>query len=72
VIAIPDELVGNRIKAVVAAHETQELKIVELQQFCGTRIPKYMIPEQIEFCESLPKTSTGKIDRMRLTQDSLN
>jgi amino acid adenylation domain-containing protein len=72
VIAIPDELVGNRIKAVVAAHETQELKIVELQQFCGTRIPKYMIPEQIEFCESLPKTSTGKIDRMRLTQGSLN
>jgi acyl-coenzyme A synthetase/AMP-(fatty) acid ligase len=28
-----------------------------------------MIPEQIEFCESLPKTSTGKIDRVRLTQE---
>jgi amino acid adenylation domain-containing protein len=71
VIAIPDELVGNRIKAVVATHASQELKIAELQQFCGTRIPKYMIPEQIEFCESLPKTSTGKIDRVRLTQDTV-
>jgi acyl-coenzyme A synthetase/AMP-(fatty) acid ligase len=55
---------------VVATHASQELKIAELQQFCGTRIPKYMIPEQIEFCESLPKTSTGKIDRVRLTQDT--
>src|SRR5271165_3164559 len=67
-IAIPDELVGNRIKAVVAAHEDHELKIVELQQFCGTIIPKYMIPEQIEFLDALPKTSTGKIDRVSLAK----
>jgi len=68
VVAIPDELVGNKIKAIVAPHETQELKIAELQQFCGTRVPKYMIPEMIEFLEALPKTSTGKIDRVRLAQ----
>jgi acyl-coenzyme A synthetase/AMP-(fatty) acid ligase len=67
-IAIPDELVGNRIKAVVAMHEAQELKIAELQQFCGTIIPKYMIPEQIEFLDALPKTSTGKIDRVSLAK----
>src|SRR5579864_3912462 len=67
-VAIPDELIGNRIKAVVAAHEEHSLKIADLQQFCAKRIPKYMIPEQIEFCGSLPKTSTGKIDRVRLAQ----
>ncbi len=72
VIAIPDELVGNKIKAIVAPHQTQELKIAELQQFCGTRIPKYMIPEMIEFLEALPKTSTGKIDRVRLAQSAVN
>jgi amino acid adenylation domain-containing protein len=71
-VAIPDDLVGNRIKAIVSAHETHELKIAELQSFCATRIPKYMIPEQIEFLESLPKTSTGKIDRVRLAQSSVN
>jgi amino acid adenylation domain-containing protein len=72
VVAIPDELVGNKIKAIVAPHETQGLKISELQQFCGTRVPKYMIPELIEFLEALPKTSTGKIDRVRLAQNSVN
>lgn len=69
-VAIPDDLIGNRIKAIVAAHEAQELKIADLQSFCATRIPKYMIPEQIEFLEALPKTSTGKIDRVRLAQSN--
>ena len=71
-VAIPDEIVGNRIKAIVAAHAEQSLQSVELQHYCAARIPKYMIPEHIEFCESLPKTSTGKIDRVRLAQGSAN
>src|SRR5271163_2941029 len=62
-IAVPDEVVGNRIKAVVAVHASEKVQAAELQQHCGTRIPKYMIPEFIEFRESLPKTSTGKVDR---------
>jgi amino acid adenylation domain-containing protein len=69
-VAIPDEVVGNRIKAVIAAHESHSLKPADLQQYCGARIPKYMIPELIEFCPSLPKTSTGKIDRVQLARNA--
>jgi amino acid adenylation domain-containing protein len=65
-VAIPDDVIGNRIKAVVAPHAEDSVSAVELQKHCATRIPKYMIPELIEFCDSLPKTSTGKIDRVRL------
>src|SRR5216683_4555856 len=65
-IAIPDDVIGNRIKAVISTHESHTLKSVDLQQFCATRIPKYMIPEFIEFMTELPKTSTGKVDRVRL------
>jgi len=67
-IAIPDDVVGNRIKAVVSTHDTRQLQPVELQTYCAAKIPKYMIPEMIEFMEDLPKTSTGKIDRVRLAQ----
>jgi len=70
-IAVPDEVVGNRIKAIVAAHVSESIQAAELQQHCGTRIPKYMIPEFIEFRESLPKTSTGKVDRVGLSRDSV-
>ena len=69
-IAVPDEVVGNRIKAVVAVHASESVQAAELQQHCAIRIPKYMIPELIEFRESLPKTSTGKVDRVGLSRDS--
>jgi acyl-coenzyme A synthetase/AMP-(fatty) acid ligase len=70
-IAIPDDIVGNRIKAVVASHESHTLKSAELQSHCAAKIPKYMIPEIIDFMADLPKTSTGKIDRVRLSQAAL-
>jgi len=69
-IPIPDDVVGNRIKAVIALHEPDSFQAPALQQHCGARIPKYMIPELIEFRESLPKTSTGKVDRVTLARES--
>ncbi len=68
VVAIPDEEIGNRIKAFVCPAQPNVLTKGDLQQHCAARVPKYMIPELIEFCESLPKTSTGKVDRRRLAQ----
>ena len=35
-IAVPDEVVGNRIKAIVAAHKADSVQAAELQQHCGT------------------------------------
>jgi acyl-coenzyme A synthetase/AMP-(fatty) acid ligase len=69
-VAVPDDIVGSRIRAVVAFHHGVSLVPAELQQYCSTRIPKYMIPEAIDFRPELPKTSTGKIDRVQLAQDS--
>ncbi|MGH2791304.1 MAG: amino acid adenylation domain-containing protein [Actinomycetota bacterium] len=64
VVAIPDETVSNRIKAHVVVRNG--VRQAELVRFCSTRIPRYMIPEQFEFADALPKTSTGKIDRQTL------
>src|SRR5215467_14621 len=69
VLAVPDEVIGNRIRAVVAPHISGSLGVLELQQFCASRVPKYMIPELIDLCDELPKTSTGKIDRVKLAQE---
>ena len=67
-IAIPDEEIGARIKAVVALHQPGSLSVLDLQQHCAARIPSYMIPELIEMRDTLPKTSTGKVDRVSLAQ----
>jgi len=66
VVAIPDPEISNRIKAFIAPNLPGSLSKAEIQQHCAQRIPKYMVPELVEFCETLPKTSTGKVDRKRL------
>ncbi|NNF64305.1 MAG: amino acid adenylation domain-containing protein [Acidimicrobiia bacterium] len=70
VIAIPDDKITNRIKAVVSAAE--DLTRPSLMQFIAERIPKYMIPGEFDIrTETLPKTSTGKIDRKSLESSEL-
>jgi acyl-coenzyme A synthetase/AMP-(fatty) acid ligase len=66
VIAIPDEEIGARLRGYVAAHNGVPLAVAELTEHCAAKLPHYMIPERIEVCETLPKTSTGKVDRVRL------
>src|SRR5579863_3757740 len=69
VLAVPDEIIGNRIRAVVALHIAGSLGVLELQQYCASRVPKYMIPELVDLFDELPKTSTGKIDRVKLAAE---
>jgi amino acid adenylation domain-containing protein len=67
VVAIPDELITNRLKAFVVSAKTGLVDGLELERFLAARIPGYMVPGEIEFMESLPKISTGKIDRKLLS-----
>ena len=71
VIPIPDDEIGNRIKAFVVPHNGKVLKSTKLQAFCAGRIPKYMVPHMFEFREVLPKTSTGKIDKTSLRREAM-
>lgn len=65
VIAIPDDVVSNRVWAYVAVSGDQTT--TDLIKWCGKKLPKYMIPERFELVDELPKTSTGKLDRQALT-----
>jgi len=68
VVAVPDEVVTNRIKAFVVASERVEDSA--LSRFCGRRLPRYMTPEFYEFLDELPRSSTGKLDRRTLAAGS--
>ena len=43
-----------------------------LQEFVVSRLPNYKRPRCVEFVSELPKTATGKIQRFKLRQTSLN
>lgn len=65
VVAVPDDLVTNRLKAFVTL-QNGNLSRSDLVAFCAARIQSYMIPEEFEFRDELPRTSTGKVDRQAL------
>jgi amino acid adenylation domain-containing protein len=70
VVAIPDELVGNRIISHVSTINGIEVTEHELFNYCNKTLPMYMLPEKIIFHEKLPKTPTGKTDRKMLREQS--
>jgi len=65
VLPVPDELLGSRLRAVISA-DGPGLTREHVLDHCRQRLPGYMVPDMVEFCEALPRTSTGKIDRARL------
>jgi amino acid adenylation domain-containing protein len=66
VLPIPDELLGSRLRAVISADGAGGLTREEILEHCRQRLPGYMVPDVVELCEALPRTSTGKVDRARL------
>jgi amino acid adenylation domain-containing protein len=64
VLAVPDELITNRLVAYLTIQEGTS--VADVAHFCGERLPRYMVPESFKTVLELPRTSTGKIDRRRL------
>lgn len=68
VIGIPDDALGQAIKAYVAPRDGEVLDAAELIAFCAERMPRYMVPKAVEQMTSLPKTPSGKVDYTALRQ----
>ncbi|MEA2446005.1 MAG: hypothetical protein QOJ12_3297 [Thermoleophilales bacterium] len=66
VVAVPDEMAGSRLHALVRKEPDSKLNSLSLRQHCASRLARTEMPSSIEIVtEPLPKTSTGKIDRKR-------
>ena len=65
VLAFPDDD-GVPIKAFTSTRNGSKLSIIELKKFCSENLPLYMVPDTFCCLDSLPKTSTDKIDYQKL------
>ena len=61
VIGVPDELLGDRLRAFVVAKDGADLDAATLGRFLKDRLPAYKIPGQLELCAALPKNESGKV-----------
>jgi acetyl-CoA synthetase len=71
VVAAPDELRGNVVKAFVvlaAGHEPSEELAEQIKSHVRGRLSAYAYPRLVEFVDGLPKTLTGKIRRIELRE----
>lgn len=68
------------VDAIVLAHRTSEVDVrlhavyagqpaPDLAEFAGRRLPRHMVPSVFKHIDRFPLTTSGKVDRRRLTRD---
>ncbi len=65
---VPDDLLGEAVKAWVVLQAGQQATPAELQDHCRKYLADYKVPKHVAFCDSLPKTAIGKLHRRGLVQ----
>jgi amino acid adenylation domain-containing protein len=66
VIGVPDDILGQAIKAFVVLESETNLTEMDLLRECARRLESFMVPQYIEFVGDLPKTNSGKIKKTGL------
>jgi acyl-CoA ligase (AMP-forming) (exosortase A-associated) len=66
VIGVPDTVLGQAIKAMITLKEGVHLTQNDVLRHCARHLEDFMVPTLVEFCDTMPKTTTGKIDKREL------
>jgi long-chain acyl-CoA synthetase len=70
VVGVPDEKLGERIKAfVVLKTDVRGVSSFELTKWCRDRLAPYKVPHYIEFRDMLPKSKVGKMLRREIREE---
>ncbi len=69
VVGVPDEIMGESIKAVVVLKDGVNVTEKEIIRHCTMNLPAFKVPKIVKFTQSLPKTASGKIQKHLLKND---
>ena len=69
VIGIPDEKMGEEIRACVVLKAGQSVSEDDLKAWTKEHIAAYKYPRQIRFLDALPMSATGKILKKEISRD---
>ena len=68
VIGVPDDILGQTIKAFIVKKNEKELSKKEVLLYCSQNMEAFMVPKEIVFLDALPKSPNGKVDKKILKQ----
>ena len=63
---VPSELGEDDVKVCVVPKSGIQMAFEEIISFCQERMAYFMVPRYVEFCESLPKTPTERVEKFKL------
>lgn len=66
VIGVPCPYRGEAVKAFIIKNDDVAVAVEELIEYCRARLARYKVPSFIEFVQSLPKSTIGKVLRREL------
>ncbi|GAB06662.1 AMP-binding protein [Gordonia amarae] len=66
VVAVPDEMLGEKVCAVVIPAPGCEPTLDALRRFATDRLAYFKLPELLVLTDDVPRTATGKIAKRRL------
>ena len=66
VVATADTPGECHVRAVLVPEPGADVSVLTIKLHCGRLLPPYMLPDSFDVRESLPRTSTGKIDLLGL------
>jgi crotonobetaine/carnitine-CoA ligase len=69
VIGVPDPIRDEAVKALVILKPGAQATAEELIAFCAERLAKFKVPQFVEFRDSFPRTSVGKIQKHILRRE---
>jgi long-chain acyl-CoA synthetase len=64
--AMPDDLLGQAVKAVIVRRAGADLDERAVKAHCRQNLAAYKVPKLVEFVSVMPRTSSGKIQRFKL------
>ncbi len=72
VIGVPDDRYGEEVMAWVKLIDGQQASEDEIRAFCKANIAHYKVPRYIKLVEDFPMTVTGKIQKFRMREISID
>ncbi|MCS4505810.1 acyl--CoA ligase [Arhodomonas aquaeolei] len=71
VVGMPDEFLGQVIRAVVVPGDGAAVSPRAVLAHCRQRLPAYQVPREVICAAALPRTASGKLQRFRLAADPI-
>ncbi|BBO75171.1 AMP-binding protein [Desulfosarcina widdelii] len=72
VVGVPSKKYGEEVGAFIIRKEGTDINEGDVKDFCRGQIARYKIPKYVAFVDSFPLTASGKVQKYKLQEQSVD